>query len=44
MTHLNSGRRVRDPNAEGVREVCEDTLVAVENVKAQVGEKIKFQM
>jgi hypothetical protein len=49
LTHLNGGTRVRDPNAEGVRdakdtalEVCEDTFVGVKNPKHEVERGFRF--
>lgn len=49
LTHLNNGARVRDPNAEGVRdakdtalEVCEDTFVGVKYPKQEVERGFRF--
>ena len=49
LTHLNGQRRVRDPNAEGVREakqvaldICEETFQGVKYPKAEVERGFRF--
>lgn len=49
LTHLNNRTRVRDPNAEGVREakdtaleVCEDMFPGVKNPKQEVERGFRF--
>lgn len=49
LTHLNNGQRVRDPNAEGVREakqtaleICEDTFPGVKSPKLEVERGFRF--
>ncbi|KAJ3485935.1 hypothetical protein NLI96_g4593 [Meripilus lineatus] len=49
LTHINNGQRVRDPNAEGVKEakvfaldICEETFAGVKNPKAEVERGFRF--
>ena len=49
LTHLNNGQRVRDPNAEGVREakqvaleICEETFPGVKSPKLEVERGFRF--
>lgn len=49
LTHLNNRQRVRDPNAEGVREakdmaleICEDTFPGVKLPRAEVERGFRF--
>lgn len=49
LTHINNGQRVRDPNAEGVKdaktmalEICEETFVGVKYPKAEVERGFRF--
>ena len=49
LTHINNGQRVRDPNAEGVKEakavaldICEETFQGVKYPKAEVERGFRF--
>ena len=49
LTHINNRTRVRDANAEGVKEakalaleICEDTFPGVKNPKAEVERGFRF--
>lgn len=49
LTHINNGQRVRDPNAEGVREakamaleICEETFPGVKSPKLEVERGFRF--
>ena len=49
LTHINNRTRVRDPNAEGVREakamaleICEETFPGVKNPKQEVERGFRF--
>lgn len=49
LTHINNGQRVRDPNAEGVREakamaleICEETFPGVKGPKQEVERGFRF--
>ncbi|KAI0664443.1 temperature dependent protein affecting M2 dsRNA replication [Cubamyces menziesii] len=49
LTHINGRQRVRDPNAEGVREakqmaldICEETFPGVKNPKMEVERGFRF--
>lgn len=49
LTHLNNQQRVRDPNAEGVREakdmaleICEETFPGVKSPKSEVERGFRF--
>ena len=49
LTHINHGQRVRDPNAEGVKEakamaleICEETFSGVKNPKQEVERGFRF--
>ena len=49
LTHLNGRQRVRDPNADGVREakqtaleICEETFPGIKNPKAEVERGFRF--
>lgn len=49
LTHINNRQRVRDPNAEGVKEakamaleICEETFSGVKNPKQEVERGFRF--
>lgn len=49
LTHINNRQRVRDPNAEGVKEakqlaldICEETFPGIKNPKAEVERGFRF--
>ena len=49
LTHINNRQRVRDPNAEGVKEakamaleICEETFPGVKNPKQEVERGFRF--
>lgn len=49
LTHINNGTRVRDPNAEGIKEskalaleICEDTFPGVKYPKHEVERGFRF--
>ncbi|THH27198.1 hypothetical protein EUX98_g6990 [Antrodiella citrinella] len=49
LTHINNGQRVRDPNAEGVKEakamaleICEETFPGVKSPKQEVERGFRF--
>ena len=49
LTHINNGQRVRDPNAEGVKEakamaieICEETFAGVKGPKLEVERGFRF--